>query len=193
MTDLRLDDVADDPARACQLPPAARAALVARAVSVLAALLTAPAVTTNGVPAPANPDPLLTVPEAAARLAVPSSLVYDLIRRGRLPAVHIGKYVRINATALEQWMREHAAQPLDTGPSSTYSRGRDGEGPPTAPPTAGDDAGRVRGRAGDPPEQPGPAGAGRDRHQGVGRPPGAAPRGPRAVPAPDDATDETRW
>ena len=43
---------------------------------------------------------LLTMREAAAWLNVPESRAYELARQGKLPAVRIGKYVRISAEAL---------------------------------------------------------------------------------------------
>ena len=43
---------------------------------------------------------LLTMRQAAARLNVPESRAYELARQGKLPAVRIGKYVRISAEAL---------------------------------------------------------------------------------------------
>ena len=46
---------------------------------------------------------LLTMRQAAARLNVPESRAYELARQGKLPAVRIGKYVRISAEALAQY------------------------------------------------------------------------------------------
>lgn len=43
---------------------------------------------------------LLTMRQAAERLNVPESRAYELARQGKLPAVRIGKYVRISAEAL---------------------------------------------------------------------------------------------
>ena len=43
---------------------------------------------------------LLTMRQAAARLNVPESRAYELARQGKLPAVRIGKYVRISTEAL---------------------------------------------------------------------------------------------
>ena len=46
---------------------------------------------------------LLTMRQAAARLNVPESRAYELARQGKLPAVRIGKYVRISADALAEY------------------------------------------------------------------------------------------
>ncbi len=41
------------------------------------------------------PDRLLTVPEAAGRLDVKASYLYDLIRRQQVPSVRVGKFVKV--------------------------------------------------------------------------------------------------
>lgn len=46
---------------------------------------------------------LLTMRQVAARLNVPESRAYELARHGRLPAVRIGKYVRISEAALAHY------------------------------------------------------------------------------------------
>jgi excisionase family DNA binding protein len=45
---------------------------------------------------------ILTVPETAAWLGVTSWLVYDLARRGMLPAIRFGRAVRIPRIGLAQ-------------------------------------------------------------------------------------------
>ena len=47
---------------------------------------------------------VLTVPEVAAELQIPPSTVYDLIRRGVIPAVRIGKRLRVPKRRLEDWV-----------------------------------------------------------------------------------------
>jgi excisionase family DNA binding protein len=50
-------------------------------------------------------DPiLLTVPEAARRLSIGRTMTYELIAARELPAVHIGRAVRIPADALEAFV-----------------------------------------------------------------------------------------
>jgi excisionase family DNA binding protein len=46
---------------------------------------------------------LLTITEAAERLSVGRSTIYELINRGDLPAAHIGRSARISVTALEEF------------------------------------------------------------------------------------------
>jgi excisionase family DNA binding protein len=47
---------------------------------------------------------VLTVPEVAAELQIPASTVYDLIRRGVIPAVRVGKRIRVPKRRLEDWV-----------------------------------------------------------------------------------------
>ena len=46
---------------------------------------------------------LLTMAEAATRLSIPESRAYELARQGKLPAVRIGKYVRVSVQALAEY------------------------------------------------------------------------------------------
>ena len=47
---------------------------------------------------------LLTIPEAAQRLGVGRTTVYELTARGELEVVHIGRAARIPATALDAFV-----------------------------------------------------------------------------------------
>lgn len=49
---------------------------------------------------------LLTVPEAADALGLGRSVVYDLLLRGQLPSVKIGRARRIPLTALEAFVHD---------------------------------------------------------------------------------------
>lgn len=55
---------------------------------------------------PAAPE-LLPVPTVARILNVPPSYVYELARRGDLPAVRFGRYVRVARPDLEDWVSRH--------------------------------------------------------------------------------------
>ncbi len=48
-------------------------------------------------------DVLLTMRQVAARLNVPESRAYELARQGKLPAVRIGKYVRVSERSLVEY------------------------------------------------------------------------------------------
>jgi excisionase family DNA binding protein len=53
-----------------------------------------------------EPDRLLTLPEVAERLAIPTGHAYDLARRDILPVVRFGKYVRVSAASLTRWIAQ---------------------------------------------------------------------------------------
>lgn len=87
-------------------------ALVAEAAredlpTLVGQLATAHAEALSRIAGPVAPpdNELLTPVEAAARLKVEPSHVYEQIRRGRLPSVKTGKYVRIPAAALAEHLR----------------------------------------------------------------------------------------
>ena len=48
---------------------------------------------------------LLTVSEASNLLGLRKSRVYTLIREGILPAIHLGRQIRIDKSALNEWIR----------------------------------------------------------------------------------------
>lgn len=48
---------------------------------------------------------LLRAPEISERLGITEDRVWDLIRRRMLPAVRIGRQVRVDEDALEAWIR----------------------------------------------------------------------------------------
>lgn len=50
---------------------------------------------------------LLTVTETAAALHLGRNTVYDLIRLGQLPAVRVGRAIRIPQTALHEWINSN--------------------------------------------------------------------------------------
>lgn len=55
---------------------------------------------------PGADDVLLTLPQVAERLAIPTGHAYELARREVLPVVRFGKYVRVSEVSLTRWMRE---------------------------------------------------------------------------------------
>jgi len=57
---------------------------------------------------------VLTVPEVAAELQIPASTVYDLIRRGEIPSVRVGRRIRVPKRRLEDWVNgRHGATAYD--------------------------------------------------------------------------------
>ena len=55
-------------------------------------------------------QPLLTIPEVASRLSISRARAYELVRRGLLPAVHLGRQVRVDAGSLEAFLRTGGKQ-----------------------------------------------------------------------------------
>jgi excisionase family DNA binding protein len=53
---------------------------------------------------------LLRMPEVATILGIGRSTVYELVQRGDLPAVHVGRAVRIPSAALQRWVEEQTAE-----------------------------------------------------------------------------------
>ena len=49
---------------------------------------------------------LLLAEEVAALLRVPQCRVYELIRRGVIPGVHVGRQVRVPEEGLRRWIEE---------------------------------------------------------------------------------------
>jgi excisionase family DNA binding protein len=52
---------------------------------------------------------LLTVPDVAQRLGVGKDYAYDLVTRGGLPHVRIGRLIRVRPAQLARWVSEHEA------------------------------------------------------------------------------------
>ena len=52
---------------------------------------------------------LLRATEVAALLGLGRSKVYDMMKRGQLPVVRIGKAIRVPAHALEEWIKTHTS------------------------------------------------------------------------------------
>lgn len=70
----------------------------------------------NNVQVQPNGDVLLTAEQAAEFLAVPSTWILAEARCGRLPHLRLGRYVRFQRRALEEWLLDHAHGPrLGTG------------------------------------------------------------------------------
>lgn len=53
---------------------------------------------------------LLTVPEAAKVLRISRNLAYELVARQELPAIRLGRVIRIPRYSLDEWIASQAAQ-----------------------------------------------------------------------------------
>ncbi len=80
----------------------------------------------EGARGPGGPeeDRLLSVPEAAKLLNFAPSYVYELARRGVLPAVRHGKYVRVRQGALREFMERNETKGLSKELYVTYNKPR---------------------------------------------------------------------
>lgn len=56
--------------------------------------------------------PLLTISQVAERLNVPRSYAYELVRQQKLPAVRLGKYVRVAQETLAKYIAMAASSAL---------------------------------------------------------------------------------
>jgi len=120
-----LADLIVDPSRINDLDPDdARVLLTQLAMlqaPLLAKALAAPVVKDTA-------EALLLVPDAAVRLGIKASYLFELIRQGRVPAVRLGpKYVRLHPTVVA----EMQTKGLANGLSQPYSRSREGRGAAT--------------------------------------------------------------
>jgi excisionase family DNA binding protein len=55
---------------------------------------------------------MLKVAEAANCLRVSPDLVYELVHQRQLPAVRLGRKIRLPAFGLKQWIRQQAGLPM---------------------------------------------------------------------------------
>ena len=69
-------------------------------------------------------DRFLAIPKVAEILQFTEQYVYELIRRGHLPAVRSGKYVRVSASAVDNFMKNGPKNGVDSGLYQGYSRAR---------------------------------------------------------------------
>jgi excisionase family DNA binding protein len=60
------------------------------------------------------PDPptLLTVPETAAYLRISRNTAYEIVKRGELPSVRLGRVIRVPRASLDAWIVEAAQRAL---------------------------------------------------------------------------------
>ncbi len=69
----------------------------------------------------------LSVPKVAALLDLPKARVYELIRQSEIPAVRLGKNVRVPLSALQERLAQHQKKGLDKTMYTAYSRRSRGE------------------------------------------------------------------
>jgi excisionase family DNA binding protein len=66
---------------------------------------------------------LLTIPQVAEFLAIPTGHAYELARRDVLPVVRFGKYVRVSQDSLNKWIEQHTTpqRRIDNGQLAFHS------------------------------------------------------------------------
>jgi excisionase family DNA binding protein len=74
-------------------------------VTTSAAFASSPENTSSSPIYPTAPEPLLTVSEAARLLAVSDKTIRRWITAGRLPAVRLGRLVRISSKSLNEFIQ----------------------------------------------------------------------------------------
>jgi excisionase family DNA binding protein len=122
-----LDDLAADPAKATSLSPSLAGRLLTRAVAVLPLLLGRASHQPEADEAAAPAGPMHTVEQVAEALQVPVAQVYALARRGELPSVQVGKYVRFPVEALKAWQAGQGIRPrAPVAPITPITRARKG-------------------------------------------------------------------
>jgi excisionase family DNA binding protein len=149
-----LDAILKTPTYAAVLPRATLGELlvqVAAVQSTLAAQLITraerDATTEANKPSPQvqhQSERLLAVPEVAVMLGYAKSYVYELLRRGDLPAVRHKKYVRVRHSAVLKFIAQHERQGFDPTLSNVLSQRHDGKRHEAPPASARADADRSR-------------------------------------------------
>src|SRR5438876_5434711 len=69
-------------------------------------------------------DRFLAIPKVAEILQFTEQYVYELIRRGHLPAVRSGKYVRVSASAVDSFTKNGPTNVVEPPLYQRYSDGR---------------------------------------------------------------------
>jgi excisionase family DNA binding protein len=112
----QLPEILADPSKAAKIQVSAIPALMAQLAatqSALAARLIEGASVVPEIGAVTETDRAISVEEAAERLSFTKQYLYELIRRGEIPAIKHGKYIRIRENDLSAWMQKHIENPLD--------------------------------------------------------------------------------
>ena len=111
-----LRDLLEAPERVTSTQPDALASVLGELVILLARLMVqanSKALNTQPATNQDGPESLLTVREAAAVLNLQPRYIYELVRRRELPAIRVGKYVRVRRTDLHDWLERHREEGVD--------------------------------------------------------------------------------
>ena len=72
---------------------------------------------------PASPHELLTLEEIAALLKVSKSWIYERTRKGTIPHLKLGKYLRFPLADLLVWIAAHGRSTVNVPPASCTMEG----------------------------------------------------------------------
>ncbi len=114
-----LAEIIEEPSRISTLDPGVIPALLAELLAVQSAL-TARLLTSTRSQQEEAQDEVLTVQEAGKLLRLKPAYLYELVRQQRLPAIRIGKYVRISTTDLRAWLQQQKSVMPGPGIESVY-------------------------------------------------------------------------
>ncbi len=89
-------------------------------------------------------EKLIAVEEAARILNLTEQYVYELMRRGEIPSVRIGKYRRIRQKDLESWISGRTECRMEGALYEPYSHPYERQRAEKAPRAAGMDSGSAR-------------------------------------------------
>jgi excisionase family DNA binding protein len=107
-----LEELAAAPQRATTLCESQVTELVAKCAVANAALLARLVALQHVQVEKESPDRLLTVADVVQRLKLKPPYIYELARRGLLPAVKVGKYVRFPESSLAMWERGRISETI---------------------------------------------------------------------------------
>ena len=169
-----LDALAADLSAVATLPAEALAALLLKVAALIIAV-TAPTLLATATVNEEGNDRLLTVPEAARRLNLAPSYLYELVRKGQLPALRLGRYVRLRPETLRTFIAAQETQkPLERSLYATYSSSYERRRTPTTPTATRPDPDGARTPRRRRRQLDSTSGAERDRDQRTARPAGPA-------------------
>lgn len=75
----------------------------------------------HGLTTAADSSLLLTVSEAARVFRISRNLAYELVARGDLPAVRLGRVIRVPRHGLEQWIARQSGLPNAPPPVVSFN------------------------------------------------------------------------
>lgn len=66
-------------------------------------------------------DEVMTIPEVARYLRLSEATVYRFAKRGKIPAMRIGRTWRFKRELVDAWLRQESSPPVIPAPASAHS------------------------------------------------------------------------